>query len=226
MTNGLAERVEREKAAYDRGLQRGGCHALHSHVPHYYKARRHQILRETFNNAPEQNFLDFRSFAWVDWIEGNDIQPKSLTCINTSQTEIDKGQQHTALTRMQPKFKRMDALHPDFADGTFDVVFGADILHHQQMPNLLDEIARLLKPGARAAFSEFARHQPSRYDRTGDDPVGASSGRAAFPATRATGTSRALRLHLPFRAVFQRSRRAYLALFGQNAGKYPYAAGV
>jgi SAM-dependent methyltransferase len=154
MTDGLAERVEREKAAYDQGLKRGGYHALLSHVPHYYKARRNEILRETFRDAPRERYLELGSYAWVDWIDGNGIQPKSLVCINISETEIEKGRKHAAHTHVQPDFALMDAHHLDFPDGSFDVVFGADILHHLQMPDVLDEIARVLAPGGRAVFLE------------------------------------------------------------------------
>ncbi len=42
----------------------------------------------------------------------------------------------------------------------FDYVFGNAILHHLQLDKCLPEIARVLKPGGRAAFCEPLRHNP------------------------------------------------------------------
>jgi ubiquinone/menaquinone biosynthesis C-methylase UbiE len=47
-----------------------------------------------------------------------------------------------------------------FADQQFDVVFGNAVLHHLRLDVCLPEIARVLKPGGRAAFCEPFAHNP------------------------------------------------------------------
>jgi SAM-dependent methyltransferase len=39
-----------------------------------------------------------------------------------------------------------------FADGSFDVVYGANVLHHSDLRAALAEVRRVLKPGGRACF--------------------------------------------------------------------------
>jgi len=45
-----------------------------------------------------------------------------------------------------------------FQDGSFDLVFGNAVLHHLRLDACLGEIARVLKPGGKAAFAEPFGH--------------------------------------------------------------------
>lgn len=54
----------------------------------------------------------------------------------------------------QVDFRVADAMNLDFADNTFDVVFGSSIIHHLEFEKSLKEILRLLKPGGRMVFAE------------------------------------------------------------------------
>lgn len=47
-----------------------------------------------------------------------------------------------------------------FPEGTFDVVYGANVLHHCELDTVAGEVARILKPGGKAAFIEPLAHNP------------------------------------------------------------------
>ncbi len=47
-----------------------------------------------------------------------------------------------------------DAERLPFPDRTFDVAYGSSILHHLDLPAVLAELRRVLKPGGRVAFAE------------------------------------------------------------------------
>lgn len=47
-----------------------------------------------------------------------------------------------------------------FPDASFDAVFGKAILHHLRLDRMAPELARVLKPGGRAAFCEPLGHNP------------------------------------------------------------------
>ncbi len=48
-----------------------------------------------------------------------------------------------------------------FADGSFDIVYGANMLHHVEIPACLDEVRRVLTPGGRAAFWDPVKYNPA-----------------------------------------------------------------
>ena len=47
-----------------------------------------------------------------------------------------------------------------FPDGEFDVVYGANVLHHTDVAKTLHEVHRVLKPGGRAAFCDPIAYNP------------------------------------------------------------------
>lgn len=47
------------------------------------------------------------------------------------------------------------------ADGTFDVVYGANVLHHVDIERCLAEVRRVLKPGGTAAFWDPVQYNPA-----------------------------------------------------------------
>ncbi|MDZ4825897.1 MAG: class I SAM-dependent methyltransferase [Actinomycetota bacterium] len=47
-----------------------------------------------------------------------------------------------------------------FEDATFDVVYGANVLHHVEITECLDEVRRVLKPGGKAAFWDPVQYNP------------------------------------------------------------------
>jgi len=62
------------------------------------------------------------------------------------------------LTRVE--YRRMNAESLEFAAGSFDLIYGAAILHHLDLTRAYTEIARTLKPGGSAVFLEPLGHNP------------------------------------------------------------------
>jgi ubiquinone/menaquinone biosynthesis C-methylase UbiE len=54
----------------------------------------------------------------------------------------------------QGKFVLDDAMNMQFADASFDVVFGSSVIHHLDLKKSAQEIYRVLKPGGRMVFAE------------------------------------------------------------------------
>jgi SAM-dependent methyltransferase len=59
------------------------------------------------------------------------------------------------------KFSVMDAENMTFRDSEFDMVFGRGILHHLDLAKCFPEIARVLRPGGMAVFTEPLGHNPA-----------------------------------------------------------------
>lgn len=147
-------RSERERRAHDQGIDRVGYNAVLQNSAAYYAGRREEIIRQTMAQFNGGSFLELGSSSWRSWIEKTGVQPGSLTCINISQRELDKGIAASQQTRVKPEFLLMDANNLEFEDNTFDVVYGGGILHHLQFERALDEVRRVLKPGGAMVFEE------------------------------------------------------------------------
>ena len=86
---------------------------------------------------------------------------KRVHGIDISDVAIDAARAEAAekgLTNTQ--FDAMDAHQTDFADNTFDLVFGLGIIHHLDTRKSLEEVARVLKPGGVAIFREPLGYNP------------------------------------------------------------------
>lgn len=82
--------------------------------------------------------------------------------IDISDQAIDIARQSAAsqgLTNCE--FTVMDAEKTTFPDNEFDVVFGRGILHHLDLGKCFPEIARILRPGGKAIFTEPLGHNPA-----------------------------------------------------------------
>lgn len=61
-------------------------------------------------------------------------------------------------TRVETRVASSDEL--PFADASFDVVYGANVLHHSDLPRAVAEAHRVLKPGGRACFWDPVAYNP------------------------------------------------------------------
>ncbi len=73
-------------------------------------------------------------------------------------------QQHELSDRC--RFLTMPAERLDFPDASFDVVVGIDFLHHVEVGAVLNELARVLRPGGVAIFKEPLADNPLDALRT------------------------------------------------------------
>ena len=152
---GLAARVERERSAYDAGVDRERYQdLLASHAGYQNSLARARIARAALAATPLRRVLELGEYAWVDWLEKTGLAPGEVVCINISQRELDAGIAKSLGTRLKPDFRLMDAHELEFPDGHFDAVIGWGILHHLDLDRALGEVARVLAPGGVMVFSE------------------------------------------------------------------------
>lgn len=83
---------------------------------------------------------------------GFDISPKSIEVAR--RMAADNGLADKC------EFKVSSAERMDYPDNFFDVVFGNAALHHTDLEKSPAEIARVLKPGGKAAFIDDLRYHP------------------------------------------------------------------
>lgn len=76
------------------------------------------------------------------------------TGIDVSSTAVAVANRHFEGAEAAPVFKVMDANHLEFADGSFDFVFGNGVIHHLELPRAIHEARRVLRPGGRFVFME------------------------------------------------------------------------
>jgi ubiquinone/menaquinone biosynthesis C-methylase UbiE len=156
----FSERALREREQWNNGLKRGSYNAVFSHTSHFYRLRREEILHKEIQYANGRRVLEIGSHCWVRWIENSHVQPDVLDCINISEKELQKGRDAAQTSRVKPRFSLMDANNLEFADESFDMVFGSSILHHLDFVRALDEIQRVLKPEGRILFVEPLDNNP------------------------------------------------------------------
>jgi SAM-dependent methyltransferase len=150
----LEARVQRERQAHNAGISRDRYDRVFRHAGHFYRQKRMDVLAATFSEHQAGHFLELGSMSWAWWIEPLGIKPHSLTCINISEAELQKGVDLAARSKTKPDFRLMDAHELDFPDNTFNVVYGVGILHHLDYERALLEVLRVLKPGGAMIFYE------------------------------------------------------------------------
>ncbi|HOT90790.1 MAG TPA: class I SAM-dependent methyltransferase [Anaerolineae bacterium] len=84
-----------------------------------------------------------------------------VTGFDISSTRLREAQAHLAKLDGSPvTLLECEAESLPFADATFDVIFGKQILHHLELEVAIAEIARVLRPGGKAVFLEPLIHNP------------------------------------------------------------------
>lgn len=86
---------------------------------------------------------------------------KSITGIDISGVAIEQAEARACAAGLQnTRFAVMNAEAMDFADQSFDFIFGSGIIHHLDIGRAYDELYRVLRPGGRVLFIEPLGHNP------------------------------------------------------------------
>ena len=88
------------------------------------------------------------------------LQPvvRSFHAIDISEAAIRQMRATTDAPNVS--FSVMDAMNLDFADASFDLVYGSGIVHHLDTEAYAREVARVLRPGGTALFWEPLGNNP------------------------------------------------------------------
>ncbi len=105
----FSDRAEKERSQYNEGLQREGYDRFFSHCKHFYIQRRTKLVKDKVQFAHGKKVLEIGSTTWQQWLEGNSIFPASLTCINISELELQRGKDSAVNSNANPQFVLMDA---------------------------------------------------------------------------------------------------------------------
>jgi len=155
-SDAVQERAAREARLYDdQALERDRYEATLDHANNGpARLRRDAFIKAVAERFAEKKCLEIGSEAWASVFVKNAITPSDLTCINISQTEIDRSVPAAAEHGLDIDFQRMDAHKLDFPDASFDLVYGTAILHHLDFETAVKELARVTKPGGEIVFVE------------------------------------------------------------------------
>jgi ubiquinone/menaquinone biosynthesis C-methylase UbiE len=85
-----------------------------------------------------------------------------VTGIDISDVAVEQARGRASASGVAERatFTTMDAENLSFDDASFDLVCGNGILHHLDVDRALGQIARVLRPGGLAVFSEPLGHNP------------------------------------------------------------------
>lgn len=141
-------------------LDRRKIKPLRRHSFFFSYKREARILENLIKRTEGKDVLELGSYVWTDWIKGK-VSPKSLTCINISESELDKGIYFANQVDFETNFHLMDANNLTFEDASFDVVIGGAILHHLDVEQTLTHVHRVLKPDGFIIFLEPLNMNPA-----------------------------------------------------------------
>jgi 2-polyprenyl-3-methyl-5-hydroxy-6-metoxy-1,4-benzoquinol methylase len=161
MPHGLTARQERERDFYETFSSRNPVlEATFDPVlglelrPWNSYWRLYQIVREHFH-SPSQRLLDFGCGSGTQSIRYAKIGYQVVGFdISTKNIEGCKALAYKYHLSGNTQFDVQAAEELSYADESFDVIAGVDILHHLEIEPSIGQVHRLLKPGGIAVFRE------------------------------------------------------------------------
>lgn len=162
MDGGSVDRIERERQFHDARFA-GGEDDRSAQMKYYdaikgcfdrYAKRRKELAKGAvvleYGCAHGNNAIALSGVA--KRVEGIDI---SKEAVDAGNADIKA----RGINNVNLSVQNAEAM--DFADGTFDFVFGSGILHHLDYDKAMAELRRVLKPGGVVLFTEPLGHNPA-----------------------------------------------------------------
>lgn len=84
----------------------------------------------------------------------------TVEAFDVSGPELSIAQRLAAANGADVRHRALIFEEMDYPDATFDLAFGACVLHHVQIPTAMAQLSRVLKPGGKAAFVENSARNP------------------------------------------------------------------
>ncbi|MFN0087973.1 MAG: class I SAM-dependent methyltransferase [Blastocatellia bacterium] len=154
----MQERLEREKSFHDQSYARDARAAV---SPYYAITDVCWLYYRQFINAraPGRRLLEYgcgQGGYTFRLAESGAI----VKGIDLSEVAISAARKTAEEKRIPVDFQVMDAERLAFADDSFDLIYGAGILHHLDLERSFAELARALTPEGHAIFLEPLGHNP------------------------------------------------------------------
>jgi SAM-dependent methyltransferase len=176
-----------ETAGPDEGAGSGDRHQRHQRERHYHdhhyeaaagRAGADRFYRVTGPSTERFTGLVTEAAAGADALEygcaGGElalsVAPVARSLIGFDISPVAIGQAQAALATAQAedptlvgrvRFEVVEAEELPFASGSFDLAFGAGVLHHMELGPTMAEMRRVLRPGGQALFLEPLGHNPA-----------------------------------------------------------------
>ncbi len=153
------ERIARERAFHNERF----TEETRTHQEKYYMAIQHGRDRFAAMVADQAVGKDVLEYGCAKGARSLELAPgtASIKGIDISDVAIEQANAAAAARGLgNAEFFAMNAEAMDFADASFDLVFGAGIIHHLDLDKAYGEIARVLRPGGQAVFWEPLGHNP------------------------------------------------------------------
>jgi SAM-dependent methyltransferase len=141
--------------------------------PEYLEEVERRFLRETWFAQPEgakpfSGLIPFDELAGKDVLEigvGTGVHARllaeagaKLTAVDLTPTAVDLTTKRLALHGLSADVREADAEQLPFADASFDFVWSWGVIHHSaHTERVVQEIARVLRPGGRLALMVYHR---------------------------------------------------------------------
>ncbi len=167
----IFDRLQDEADFFDREAERTletrrGLHFTNelTYEEYFAHQRTYAAVREFFGDVNGKTILDFAcGTGWTSIY----FARSGAKChgIDISAKSIEVATKTAALNGMSAHcdFRVAAGESLPYPDGTFDLVFGNAALHHVDLEMAHEEIARVLKPGGKAAFIDDLRYHPALW---------------------------------------------------------------
>ncbi len=123
----------------------------------FYKAI-HNITEDFFSylkeNTKNSDVLDYGCGTGVSIERVIKFKPKKIFGIDISEVSIKKAKRKAEEFKISANYSVDNCEKTKFENNSFDVVYGAGILHHLNLEKCLDEIYRILKSKGKLVFIE------------------------------------------------------------------------